>query len=246
MLGIQVHTCSNVHVYDLVLIWFFLQLLVRYHLWNKQSNTIYMFLFKPISKGDKKQRNQSLVVFPSPVFWQWGQWRKFQSNESFKKGSTLPSGSPCPQYNQDLTPLDSSCKLRSMQRKMEGTWQLKESLALTRKTSDPGENKDALWQTKKSQKAFCRHAPHWPDLEDKLETFVMELAEPWTSFKFDWKSLQWQKRWRSRISKAQYSGVSSSWKERTLPSDNAPPCPRPFQRITKRRYPHSKPKLRLD
>lgn len=141
-----------------------------------------MFLFKPISKGDKKQRNQSLVVFPSPVFWQWGQWRKFQSNESFKKGSTLPSGSPCPQYNQDLTPLDSSCKLRSMQRKMEGTWQLKESLALTRKTSDPGENKDALWQTKKSQKAFCRHAPHWPDLEDKLETFVMELAEPWTSF----------------------------------------------------------------
>lgn len=34
--------------------------------------------------------------------------------------------------------------------------------------------KDALRQTKKSQKAFRRHAPHWPDLEDKLETFVME------------------------------------------------------------------------
>lgn len=173
-----------------------------------------MFLFKPISKGDKKQRNQSLVVFPSPVFWQWGQWRKFRSNESFKKGSTLPSGSPCPQYNQDLTPLDSSCKLRSMQRKMEGTWQLKESLALTRKTSDPGENKDALWQTKKSQKAFCRHAPHWPDLEDKLETFVMELAEPWTSFNSTERACNG--RWRSRISKAQYPVCFQFMKRKNL------------------------------
>lgn len=27
---------------------------------------------------------------------------------------------------------------------------------------------------KKVPESFCRHAQHWPDLEDKLETFVMQ------------------------------------------------------------------------
>lgn len=27
---------------------------------------------------------------------------------------------------------------------------------------------------KKVPESFHRHAPHWPDLEDKLETFIME------------------------------------------------------------------------
>lgn len=34
--------------------------------------------------------------------------------------------------------------------------------------------KDALKKTKKSQKAFCTHAPHWPELEDRMETFVLK------------------------------------------------------------------------
>lgn len=34
--------------------------------------------------------------------------------------------------------------------------------------------KDALKKTKKSQKAFRTHAPRWPELEDRMEAFVLE------------------------------------------------------------------------
>jgi hypothetical protein len=37
-----------------------------------------------------------------------------------------------------------------------------------------GANKDILHKTKKSQKAFRTKAPFWPELENELESFVLE------------------------------------------------------------------------
>lgn len=135
------------------------------------------FCINQSARGTKKTKESIMSRFPSPVFWQRGQWRKFKSDELFKKGGTLPSGlswSPCPKYSQDLTPLDLSCKLWSMQRKMEGTWQPMEVWRLREKNPILEKTKRCPMTDKKVPESFHRHAPHWPDLQDKLETFVME------------------------------------------------------------------------
>lgn len=48
------------------------------------------------------------------------------------------------------------------------------SLAFTRKNPILEKIKRCPMTDKKVPESFHRHAPHWPDLQDKLETFVME------------------------------------------------------------------------
>lgn len=93
--------------------------------------------------------------FPSPVFWQRGQWRKFKSDELFKKGGTLPSG-----YHGHHAP--STVKilhrwilwilLQVMEYAEEngGNLAANGSLAFTRKKSDLGKNKKMPYDRQKS------------------------------------------------------------------------------------------------
>lgn len=112
------------------------------------------FCINQSARGTKKTKESIMSRFPSPVFWQRGQWRKFKSDELFKKGGTLPSG-----YHGHHAP--STVKIlhrwiyaasygvcRGKWREPGSQWKFG---VYEKKIRSWRKQKDALWQTKKSQ-----------------------------------------------------------------------------------------------